>query len=88
MMFDPTVVNTKILDLTKEKIRATHSLELSNNTQVVQGFVAYSLYAWSKPLITLLTGLAFGVCASMGLVVILEFKAALKAYEKKEQLNG
>ena len=38
VMFDPTIVNSKIVELTKEKITLQNSLALANSVQVVEGF--------------------------------------------------
>ena len=36
-MFDPTVVNSKILELTKEKINLQNQFTLANSVQVIEG---------------------------------------------------
>jgi uncharacterized protein YneF (UPF0154 family) len=41
VMFDPTVVNTKILELTKEKISLQNAFALANSVQVIEGFTPF-----------------------------------------------
>ena len=38
VMFDPTIVNSKIVELTKEKITLQNNLALVNSVQVIEGF--------------------------------------------------
>jgi len=38
VMFDPTTVNSKILELSEKKLNYGNALELSNSVQVVEGF--------------------------------------------------
>ena len=40
LMFDPTVINSKIIDLTKQRIDYENSLALASNIQVIEGFTA------------------------------------------------
>ncbi len=41
VMFDPTIVNSKILELTKEKINLQNNLALANSVQVIEGFTTF-----------------------------------------------
>lgn len=41
VMFDPTTVNSKILELTKEKLTLQNNLALVNSVQIVEGFTRY-----------------------------------------------
>jgi hypothetical protein len=41
IMFDPTTVNSKIIELKKERINYLNSLELVNSVQVVEGFTKF-----------------------------------------------
>lgn len=55
VMFDPTTVNSKIVDLTEKKITLENSLQLSSSVQLVEGFAKFE--EESKPRIsTSLTG--------------------------------
>ncbi len=41
VMFDPTAVNSKIIELTKEKINLQNALALANSVQVIEGFTKF-----------------------------------------------
>ena len=41
VMFDPTTVNSKIIDLTERKIDYENKLQLSNSVQVIEGFTRF-----------------------------------------------
>lgn len=61
IMFDPTTVNSKILDLTKEKINLEHSLELVNSVQVINSFTKFDKPVWPKKSISMVAGATFGL---------------------------
>lgn len=61
VMFDPTTVNSKILDLTKERINLQHSLELSNSVQVIEGFTRFERPSSPRLLISLISGSFVGL---------------------------
>ncbi len=54
--FDPTVVNSKILDLTKEKINLQNQFILANSVQVIEGFTAFETPSKPKLSISLVAG--------------------------------
>lgn len=71
IMFDPTVVNTKILELTKEKINLQNAFTLANSVQVIEGFTPFEKP--SKP--RLLVSIAIGAFAGLFFVaLIIAFK--------------
>lgn len=81
VMFDPTVVNTKIIDLTREKIKYQNDLELVNSVQLLEGFTRFDKPV--KPLLSL--SLAAG--SSMGIllvVIFLVFKSVRKLLRMEE----
>ena len=41
VMFDPTTVNSKIIELTERKIDYENKLQLSNSVQVIEGFTRF-----------------------------------------------
>jgi len=61
VMFDPTTVNSKILDLTKERITLQHSLELSNSVQVIEGFTRFERPSSPRLLVSLISGSLVGL---------------------------
>lgn len=81
VMFDPTIVNTKIIELTKEKIRAAHSLELSNNIQVIESFTAYSQALWPRKSTAILLGVVVGMFISLSILAFKAITYGIKMYE-------
>lgn len=81
VMFDPTVVNTKIIDLTREKIKYQNDLELVNSVQLLEGFTRFD-----KPVKPLLS-LSLVAGSSMGIllvVIFLVFKSVRKLLRMEE----
>jgi hypothetical protein len=68
-MFDPTTVNSKILELKEKKLTYQNSLQLSNSVQVIDGFTKFSKH--SKPRLSVLMsfGLITGLITS-GIVIL------------------
>ena len=61
VMFDPTNVNSKILDLNKEKINLQNGLELVSSVQLVEGFTRYEKPVWPKKSVSLTAGATLGL---------------------------
>jgi len=59
--FDPTVVNTKILDLTKEKINLQNQFILANSVQVIEGFTPFETPSKPKLSVSLVAGAGIGL---------------------------
>ncbi|HZB13096.1 MAG TPA: hypothetical protein VE467_08715, partial [Chryseolinea sp.] len=59
--FDPTTVNSKIIDLTKEKITLENSLEVANSVQVIEGFTTFEKPIRPKRSISLSAGATLGL---------------------------
>lgn len=61
VMFDPTNVNSKILELTKEKITMQNELELANSVQVIEGFTKYERPVRPRLSVSLISGSFVGL---------------------------
>jgi uncharacterized protein involved in exopolysaccharide biosynthesis len=61
IMFDPTVINSKIIELTKEKINDENALILADNVQVIEGFTAFSQPLWPRKSISIIIGSILGL---------------------------
>jgi hypothetical protein len=73
--FDPTTINSKIIELTKEKITLQHDLELANSVHVVDGFTRFQKP--SKPKLSL--SLAGGSLVGLTFVgILIVFKSIRK----------
>lgn len=82
VLFDPTTVNTKILDLNKEKIGMQNALETVNSVQLVEGFTTFEKPVSPKLSISLVAG------ASVGLFIVallIGFKSLRKIVQLSEE---
>ncbi|MGE0588257.1 MAG: Wzz/FepE/Etk N-terminal domain-containing protein [Cyclobacteriaceae bacterium] len=61
LMFDPTEVNSKIVELSKEKGSLLMSLELVNSVQLVEGFTSFEKPVWPKKSVSLAAGATLGL---------------------------
>ncbi len=78
LLFDPTTVNSKILELTKEKINLQNSLELVNSVQVIEGFNRFEKPIRPKLSISIALGATIGLILA-GLLIL--FKAVRRLLE-------
>lgn len=82
ILFDPTTVNTKILDLNKEKINLQNQLEIVNSIQVVEGFTVFEKPISPKLSISLSAGASFGL---FFVALIIGFKSLRKIVSLSEE---
>lgn len=82
ILFDPTTVNTKILDLNKEKINLQNSLETVNSVQLVEGFTVFEKPVSPKLSISLSAGASFGLFI---VALIIGFKSLRKIVSLSEE---
>ncbi|HTE31458.1 MAG TPA: hypothetical protein VK666_13850 [Chryseolinea sp.] len=75
VMFDPTSVNSKILELTEKKLTYENSLQFSNSVFVIEGFNEFDMQARPKLLKSLLSGAMIGL---FGVGVLAFFKIMSK----------
>jgi LPS O-antigen subunit length determinant protein (WzzB/FepE family) len=61
VMFDPTTVNSKILELTKERINLQNSIALSNSVQVIEGFSKFQRPTSPKLSVSMIAGSLVGL---------------------------
>jgi accessory gene regulator protein AgrB len=82
ILFDPTTVNTKILDLNKEKISLQNELEIVNSIQLVEGFTIFEKPVSPKLSISLSAGASLGL---FFVALILGFKSLRKIVSLSEE---
>ena len=82
ILFDPTTVNTKILDLNKEKINLQNQLEIVNSIQVVEGFTVFEKPISPKLSISLSAGASYGL---FFVALIIGFKSLRKIVSLSEE---
>lgn len=61
VMFDPTTVNSKILDLKEKKLNYQNSLALSNSVQVIEGFTQFENPTKPRLSVSLVAGSFIGL---------------------------
>ncbi|MEQ8363088.1 MAG: Wzz/FepE/Etk N-terminal domain-containing protein [Cyclobacteriaceae bacterium] len=61
IMFDPTEVNTKIVELSKERGGLVMALETANSVQVVESFTQFDKPIWPKKSVSLAAGATLGL---------------------------
>ncbi len=82
VMFDPTIVNSKILELNKEKISLQNGLQLVSSIQVVEGFTKFEKPVWPKKFVSLAAGAALG---SFLVGILIAFKSLRKLVRFAEE---
>jgi hypothetical protein len=82
VLFDPTTVNTKILDLNKEKINLQNSLETVNSIQLMEGFTVFEKPVSPKLSISLAAGSSLGL---FFVVLMLAIKSLQKIVSLSEE---
>ena len=75
VMFDPTVVNTKILELTKEKINLQNAFAIANSVHVIEGFTPFEKPSKPRLSLSLVIGAFSGLFFA---AVIIAFKSIRK----------
>lgn len=82
-LFDPTTVNSKIIELNKEKITLQNSLETVNSIQVVEGFTAFKNPASPKLSFSLVSGASVGMFLALMVIVFKAIQSTLRFAEEK-----
>ena len=85
VMFDPTTVNSKILDLTKEKINLQNSLALSSSVQVIEGFSKFERPSSPKLSISMIAGSFVGLFFVGALIVFKSVRRLVKMADAAKQ---
>jgi hypothetical protein len=83
ILFDPTTVNTKILDLNKEKIGLQNALETVNSVQLIDGFTVFEKHVSPKLSISLVAGATFGLFIVALLIGFKTLRKIVKLSEEK-----
>jgi hypothetical protein len=82
VFFDPTTVNTKIIEMNKERFDLQNDLETVNSVQIVEGFTIFQKPVSPKLSISLVAGSSFGLFI---VAVILAFKSLRKIVSLSEE---
>lgn len=85
VMFDPTTVNSKILELTKERINLQNNLELANSVQVIEGFTKYERPVRPRLSISLISGSFVGLVFVSILIAFKSIRKILRMADAAKQ---
>jgi len=82
VLFDPTTINSKILDLNKEKIHLQNGLEVINSIQVVESFTPFEKPVAPKFSISIISGAALGFIVVIMTLFLNALNGMIKSKEK------
>jgi hypothetical protein len=85
VMFDPTTVNSKILELTKERINLQNSLELASSVQVVDGFTKFERPTAPRLSVSLVSGALVGIFFVAILITFKSVRRLLRLADAAQQ---
>ena len=85
VMFDPTNVNSKIMELTKEKITMQNELELVNSVQVIEGFTKYERPVRPRLSVSLISGSFVGLVFVSILIAFKSIRRILQMADAAKQ---
>ncbi|HYI78967.1 MAG TPA: Wzz/FepE/Etk N-terminal domain-containing protein [Chryseolinea sp.] len=85
VMFDPTSVNSKILELTKEKLNLQNSLALSNSVQVIEGFSKFQRPSSPKLSLSIIAGSFVGLFFVGALIAFKSVRRLVKMADAARQ---
>jgi hypothetical protein len=91
LMFDPTIVNSKVIQLLEMKIGYQNNLDLANSVQVVEGFTAFNKPSSPKKIIAISLGASLGVLLVVLVITIKAIRLLVEIAEqerKKTAFNG
>jgi hypothetical protein len=75
VMFDPTAVNSKIIELTEKKLTLQNNFSLANSVHVVEGFTRFTKPSKPKLSLSLISGSTLGL---IFVAIVIAFKSIRK----------
>lgn len=85
IMFDPTTVNSKILELTKEKISLENKLALVNSVQIIEEFTPFQRPSSPQLSVSLASGCSIGLFFVGVLIAFKSLRRILRMAEAAKQ---
>lgn len=82
VMFDPTVVNVRIIELNKEKLKYENDLQIVNSVQIVEGFTKFNKPVSPNKAISLAAGATLGL---FFVGILIAFKSIRKVVRMAEE---
>jgi hypothetical protein len=84
IFFDPTSINSRIVDLTREMLKYQNDLALVNNIQLIQGFTNFNKPISPKLSISLASGASLGIFLIVLLIAIKGFQKMVGLANEKQ----
>lgn len=84
LLLDPTAVNSKIIDLSKEQLSFKNALELVNSAQLVEGFTIFDKPSSPKLSISLASGASLGLFFVIAIIAIKGFRQMVRLANSTE----
>lgn len=88
VMFDPTTVNSKVLELTQRRAEYQNSLELSSSVQTIEGFVPFKRVAKPRLATSLIAGSTLGLIMVAAFIAFKSIRRLLRLAEANEAKNA
>lgn len=88
VMFDPTSVNSKILELTKERITLQNALELVRSVQIIEGFSNVGSPTKPKLFVSMASGASIGLVLVGALIVFKSIRKLLRMADAAKQSSS
>lgn len=88
VMFDPTTVNSKVLELTQRRAEYENSLELSSSVQTIEGFVPFKRVAKPRLTTSLIAGSTLGLIMVAAFIAFKSIRRILRIAEANEAKNA
>jgi hypothetical protein len=85
-LLDPTTINSKIIELNKEKINFQNSLEIVNSVQVVESFTAFKKPVSPRLSIHLMSGALLGLFSFTVFMGLKSIQKLVRAEENKREV--
>lgn len=85
VMFDPTVVNVRLLELNKEKLKYQNDLEVVNSVQIVEGFTRFEKPVSPNKAISLTAGATLGLFFVGALLAFKSIRKIVRLAEENEK---
>lgn len=88
VMFDPTSVNTKVLELTQKKVDYENAIQLSSSVQLIEGFATFKHHVNPRLSVSVLAGSFFGLVAAGALIAFKSIRHLLRLAEANSTKNA
>jgi hypothetical protein len=85
VMFDPTEVNSKILELEEKRIQLENDLKLANSVQVIQRFTKYQRQVSPRLSVSLIAGSTVGLAFVVLFIAFKSIRRILSIAATKEE---